>query len=307
MRSYACLIALIAAAAPAQQRQSVTSVRDINGRVIEWSQSSAGDGRSTQTTQNLSGRRVPVEQVQEKILKNEGGVRVVERLIKRYDASGVPLPAEKAIVETTTRADGSTTEKATLWRADLNGTLRPAERLFTESSKSGDTTTSQVTVERTSVNGSFETQERRAIRETVTKTTSERDETVARRDTNGQFVDSARTVTRTSTVNDVTQTQTDEYDATTGQLKLFRQSSGRTVKNPDGTERQEIDIFGPAAPGRAVSADGQLQLRERQIFTSRQSPDGSTVQVFAIQRPSLTSAKELGPAQTISETVITGK
>ena len=38
-------------------------------------------------------------------------------------------------------ADGSTLEKATLYRADLNGSLRPAERSLTESSKSGDTTT----------------------------------------------------------------------------------------------------------------------------------------------------------------------
>jgi hypothetical protein len=68
-----------------------------------------------------------------------------------------------------------------------------------------------------------------------------------------------------------------------------------------------VDVFGPAAPGRAVSSEGTMELREKQYFTSRQSADGSVVQVFSVQRPSLNSTRELGPVQKIAETVCKGK
>lgn len=308
MRTTVLLAILLPAVLPAWQRQSSTTIRDLNGRPVDWSQARSGDGRSAETVQTLNGRRAPLEQLQEKVLKNGGGVRVVERVLTRYDQDGRPLPPEKTVVETTTRPDGSSTERATVYRGDLNGQLRPAERTVTESSKSGDTTTSQTAIERASINGGFDLAERRTARETATKTSSERDELIYTRDANGQFIESVRTVTRSRTEGGETQTQVDEYEAvTSGSLKLARQSVGRIVKGPGGAERKEIDVFGPAAPGRAIPSGGALQLRERQVYTSRQSSDGSVVQVFAIQRPSLTNTKELGPLTTISETVCQGK
>lgn len=308
MRTLVLSAVLLPVALLAWQRQTATTVRDINGHVVDWSQSRSGDGNSSETVRTLNGRRIPLQQTQEKVLRNEGGVRVLERTVTRYDQDGRPLPPEKTVIETTTRADGSSTEKTTLWRGDINGQLRPAERSVTESEKSGDTTTSQTAIERVSINGGFDLAERRSARETATRTSSERDEVISTRDANGQFVESVRTVTRSTTVNGETRTQTEEYEAvTTGALKLARQSVARTVKGPGDAERQEIDVFGPAAPGRPVSQDGSLQLRERQVYSSRQSPDGSSVQVFAIQRPSLTNPRDLGPLHTISETTCTGK
>ncbi len=308
MRTLVLIAILLPAPLAAFQRQTATTIRDINGHVIDWSRSSSGDGRSSETVQTLNGRRAPLEQVQEKVLKNEGGVRILERIRTRYDQDGRPLPPEKTVIETATRPDGSSTEKTTVWRGDLNGQLRPAERSVTESTKSGDTVNSQTSIERASINGGFDLAERHSARETSTKTASERDELIYTRDANGQFIESVRTVTRSRTQNGETETRVDEYEAvTTGSLKLARQSVARTVKGPGGAERQEIDVFGPAAPGRPIPDDGSLSLRERQIYTSRQSPDGSTVQVFAIQRPSLSSSKVLGPLQTISETVCRGK
>jgi hypothetical protein len=299
-----CLPATLAAF----QSQTTTIIRDINGHPVDWTQSRSGDGRSVETVQTVNGRRAPLEQVQEKILKNEGGVRVIERLLTRYSQDGRPLPPEKTVIETTTRPDGSSTETTTVWRGDLNGQLRPAQRLVTESAKSGDTVNSQTTVERASINGGFDLAERRSARETTTKFSSERDEIIYTRDANGQFIPSNRTVIRSRTSGNQTETRIDEYEAvTTGSLKLARQSVARKVKDPAGFEREEIDVFGPAAPGRPIPDDGSLRLRERQVYTSRQSPDGSVVQVFAIQRPSLSSSKDLGPLQTISETVCKGK
>ncbi len=307
MRTFVLTAALLALVLPAAAQQAVTTVRDINGNRVEWSQASRGDGRSALTTRNLNGRRVPLEEVKETVVRKEGNTVVVERLIKRYDNSGAPLPPEKQLIETTTSANGASTEKVTTYRGNINGVLTPVERTVTDSTKSGDTTDSQTVVERVSINGGFQAAERRTTRETATKTASERDVVVYTPDTNGQFNQSARTVTRSRIEGNQTSTQVDEYEAaTTGSLKLFRQTVGSVVKNPDGTERQEYDIYGNQTPGRAPDPTTPLQLRERQIYTSRQSADGATVQVFAIQRPTPTSlgSKELGPVQQISETTV---
>ncbi len=307
MRTFV-LSTMICAFTFAQERQTSTSVWDLNGHRVDWTQARSGDGRSSETLRNLNGRNVPLEQVQERVVRNEGGVRVVERITKKYDLNGNPLPPEKAVTETTTRSDGSSTEQVTLYRGDINGSLKPAERSITESRKSGDVTTSQTTRERPSINGGFDAYERRSATVTETRTSKESDELVYLRDANGNFNEAARRVIRAKTTGNETQEQVDEYEsATTGSLRLSRQSAGRITKNPDGTERKEVDVFGPAAPGRAIPDGGAMQLRERQFYASRQSPDGSTVQVFSVQRPSLTSTKELGPVQRISETVCKGK
>jgi len=311
MRSIALALALTASMAAllaAQDRQSSTVTYDINGHRVDWSQSRSGDGRSAATIQNMNGRRVPLEQVEEKVISNEGGTRVVERIIRRNDATGTPLPPEKSVIETTTRPDGSALEKTTTYRGDLNGNLVPAERVTSQTRKSGATALIETNVERQSLNGGFQTVERRSAQQTVTKTGSAFDETTYRPDANGRFAEAARQVVRTQTANGQTQEQVDEYEAaTTGKLKLARQSIGRTIKAADGSERKEVDVFGPAAPGRTVSSEGQMELREKQYFTSRQSGDGSVVQVFSVQRPSLNSTKELGPVQKIAETVCKGK
>jgi hypothetical protein len=80
----------------------------------------------------------------------------------------------------------------------------------------------------------------------------------------------------------------------------------RTVKNPDGTERREVDIFGASAPGRAVSQDGAMQLRERQIL-ERRPDNGKVVEQFSVQRPSLDDSRKLSAPQLVSETICQGK
>ncbi|WP_321470366.1 hypothetical protein [uncultured Paludibaculum sp.] len=307
MRTIAFLLALPAALF-AQQSQSSTTVYDINGHRVDWSQSQTGDGRTAQTQRNLNGRTVPMEKVEEKVVKNEGGVRVVERTVRRYDNSGNPLPPEKVVTETETRADGTAVEKSTVYRGDFNGNLQPSERTVSETRKSGDTAVTETQVERNTLNGGFERVERRVAQEKSDKTSSERDETVYTKDTNGRFSEAGRKVVHSKAENGVTQEQVDEYESsTTGRLKLARQSVTRVSKAADGTERREVDVFGPAAPGRPIPDGEAMQLREKQIFTSQQSGDGSVVQVFAVQRPSVNSTKELGPVQKVSETVCKGK
>lgn len=290
------------------QRESRTVVFDGLGNGRDWSTIQSGDSRSSETFRNLNGKRVPSESSEEKVLRNEAGVRIVERVTRRFDASGNALPPEKTVSETTTRPDGSVVERTTTYRGDINGTLQPVERSIAESRTSAGATQRETSIERKTLNGGFEAVERRVANETSTKGASERDETVYARDTNGRFNEAWRTVIKATVAGNEVREQTDEYDAaTTGRLQLARQAIARTVKDASGAQRREVDIFGPAAQGRPIDANSPAQLRERQIYTSQPSPDGTIIQVYAVQRPSLNSARELEPPRKVSEIICKGK
>lgn len=302
----ALLVWLVAAALPAQERESRTYVYDPNGRRVEWSATTRGQGYQAETIRDVNGRRVPVESVEERVLRKEGGLQVVERVIRRYSPDGQPLPPEKVLVETIHRPDGSVSETATVYRGDLNGNLRPAERIQTETRRKDGTAVSETRVERAGISGGFSLVEKRSATEVVRTEdkASERDETVYVPDANGRLVPAQRRVVRSRERDGTVEQQTEEYEAaTTGALRLSRQLMSVTRKNPDGTEDTVVDVYGVNAPGRVIEPGAGPQLRERQIYTSRQSPDGSVVTVFAVQRPSLNSTKELGPPETVSETV----
>lgn len=289
-----------------QQRESRTYVFDPNGHRVEWSVSTREGGSSSETIRNLNGRQVPVERTEERVTKRPDGTVVTERLIRRFDSNGAPLPPEKVVIETTQRPDGSLFEVSTVYRGDINGSLRPAEKAVREARKQGDQTVIHTSIERPSINGSFEVLEKRAATQTVREAekASEHDETVYVRDANGSFIPAQRRVTRARESDGTLQEQVEEYEAaTSGALRLSRQLSSVTRRNPDGTEDTVIDVYGVNAPGRAIEPGSPAQLRERQIFTSRQSPDGTVVTVFSVQRPSLNSPKELGRPETVSETV----
>lgn len=300
--------ALCCASLAFAQSESRTTVFDGLGNGRDWSTVQSGDSRTNETFRNLNGRNVPFEQTEEKVLRNEGGVRVVERVTRRFDANGHPLPPEKTVSETTAHAGGSATETVTTYRGDINGTLQPVERAKAEIHTSDGTTRRETSIERKTLNGGFEAVERRVANETSSKTASERDETVYARDANGRFAETWRTVVKATINGNEVREQTDEYDsATTGQLQLARQAISRTVKETSGAERREVDIFGPAAQGRPIDSSSPAELRERQIYTTQPSADGTVVQVFAVQRPSLNSTNKLEPPRKVSQTVCKGK
>jgi hypothetical protein len=291
----------------AQDRTSATYVYDIDGRRVPWATSTAGTGGTRQTTRSVNGREVPQEKVEEKVVQEPDGARTVERLIRRFDANGEPLPPEKSVSREVKNPDGSTTVVTSTYRGDLNGHLKLSERSSVQTTTSGGATRSEMIVERPDFSGNLAPFEKRVARVSGTAGQSETEETIFRKDSNSRFSEAARTVLRQSKVSGAVVEQSDEYEnASTGAMKLTRQSISRVVKNPDGSESRVVDVFGVAAPGRPASGQG-LQLRERQFIEKRSTPDGGVVESFSIQRPSLSSTRELGPVHKISETVCTGK
>lgn len=301
------LLALLAAAPPAAaQTSSRTYVYDFEGRRAPWTGSTAGDRRATTTGRDLNGREGKIEEVEEKVVKNEGGVKVVERLIRRYDPNGRPLPPEKEVVETTERPGGVVTTATTVYRADLNGRLQAAERVVADSRKQGEVTNTETRVERLSINGSFQTVERRVAQVREGEKRSEADEVSYLPDPNGKFVEAYRRRAQQFVENGAVREQVDEYEsATSGKLQLSKQTVARIEKDAAGGERRVVDIYGVAAPGRPVEP-GALALRERQIISVQPAPGGA-VQTLYIQRPDLEGRGRLGEPVKISETVCTGQ
>lgn len=303
----ALLIVLLSASPlPAWQSASRTYVYDFEGRRTGWTGSRSGDSRQTTIGRDLNGREATVEEVEEKVVRNEGGVKVVERLIRRYDPSGRPLPPERELIETAQRPDGTVSTATTVFRADLNGRLQAAERTVADSRKLGQATQTETRVEKLSINGSFQTVERRVAQQREGEKRTESEETAYLPDPNGRFVEAYRRHATQVVENGAVREQVDEYEAaTTGRLQLSRQTQARIEKDASGAERRVVDIYGPAAPGRPAEP-GVLALRERQIISVKPT-SGGTVQTFHIQRPNLDGRGQLGAPVKIAETVCTGK
>ena len=83
-------------------QSSVTSSTqvDVNGHRIPngpevITSKSGNDTQTTVTMQSINGRQVPLERVEEKVVREDASGRVVERLIRRYDPQGTPTPPER--------------------------------------------------------------------------------------------------------------------------------------------------------------------------------------------------------------------
>jgi hypothetical protein len=294
------LIMVLALPAAGQDRQTVTHVFTPDGRREAVSATRTAGGRTVEEVAGLNGRPVAVETAEEKVIEDAGGRKVIERTIRRDGA-----PAERVRVETESLPGGGTVSRTTVYRADLNGRLAPAERTVSESRPEGAATATATRVERPGLNGGFELVERRERQSReLAGGARETAETVYRRDASGRFSEAARQVQRQTKEGDAVVERTEEFEnASTGRMQLSRQTVARSVKDADG-ERRVVDVYGPAAPGRA--AEGALQLRERQVVERREEASGHT-ETFSIQRPTVDDARRLGPLVRISETVCRGK
>lgn len=292
---------MMAGLAAAQDSRSSTYVYDVNGNRVLFLERAAGDRSSAEKVQSVNGRRVPVEKVEEQVLEKDSTRMVVERVVRRYDPNGNPLPPEKVRTETTMRPDGGSETRTSVYRGDLNGNLKLSERAVTETRTAGAVTESESRVERPTLNGSFEVVEKKVAQARETGDKSEQDVMVYQKDVDGRFKATSRQITRKAKDGP---TVVEEYQtATTGDMQLSGQVVTTIVKGPAG-DKQEISIYGLEAPGR--TAGSSLKLREQQLIETRPTADGA-VQTFSVRRPSLSSDKELGKYQRVSETVCQGK
>ena len=294
------------------QQSSVTSTTavDINGRRVADGPAvvqSKSDGRSesTEVLQSINGRMVPIQRVQERILRDDSSGRVVERIIREFDQTGSPSAPSKEIIEEQKRPDGSSTRQVSSYRGDINGNMQLTEKSMTQTQTSGSTENAETVVQRPTVNGSLETVEKQSVVKVKQPSGYTEDKTTYRRDGNGGFRAAVRETTEHSEQGQQSNDSTAEYElGSTGQLQLHSQKVTKTITAADGSKDQVVDLFGQNVPGTVDP--GGLKLYEQQLIQKKRRPNEVT-ETLSVRRPTVSDPKVLGSARQISETVCRGK
>ena len=287
-------------------------IHDVNGGPMPGVRSvyvhQEGSTKVTETRQSLNGSTVPAERVEERLVSDSGGVKVVERSVQRYDPNGNPLPRERQVITTTTRPDGSVSEQAALYRSDINGSMALAQRTNTDTHTSGNTVTSDVSIERPSLNASMDVVEKRDIvRTETTPGNFSQNETVYRNGQSG-FYEAVRRVTEHRQQTGSTTENTAEYEpGTTGALVLNSQTTRTTTTAADGTETSEVNYLDRAVAGGVISGDNPgLKLRAQEIVERTPASGGGFREIVSVRRPAIADPGRLGAPRKISETVCRG-
>jgi hypothetical protein len=228
----------------------------------------------------------------------------VERLIRRYDPQGNPMPSVKETIEEQKNPDGSSTTQSTTSRGDINGNMQVIERTITDSRPNGSGESSQTIVQRPTANG-LETVEKRE--EVVVKQGKDyqSEATTYRNDGNGGFYAAVKQTTEHKEQNGQSSDSSAEYESTVnGQIQLHSQTVTETVTRPDGSKDAVVNIYGRNVPGTV--SDSGLKLQEQQVIETTPGPNHTVVQTLSVRRPTVSDPQSLGPARQLSETVCQG-
>jgi hypothetical protein len=302
-------VSILSLSAQDSSVRTTTSV-DVNGnRVADGPQidqtKSKNAAETTERMQSVNGRMVPIERVDERILRDDANGRVIERVIHRFDANGNPTTPLKETVEEQKRPDGSSTIQTTRYQNDINGAQQIVQKSITETHKSGSSETSSTELLRP-VDGSLQTVEKKETVRVKEGTGYREEDTTYRRDGNGGFGVAIRQTKEHTEQGGQASDNTAEYEiGPEGTLQLHNQSVATTVTRPDGSKDSVVNLFGRSAPG-TVDSDGRLKLFEQQIIEQKQRAGGS-VETLSVRRPSVSDPNTLGPTQQISETSCKGK
>ena len=289
---------------------STTSV-DINGDRVTDGPSisetrSATGSQITESTQSINGRTVPLERVEERVLRNDASGRVTERIIQRFDPQGNPMPSAKQTIEEQKRPDGSSTIESTTYRGDVNGNMQVIEKSVTDTEKSASGETSETVVQRPTANG-LQTVEKQS--QVVSKQPNgyQAESTTLRSDGNGGFYTAVRQTTDHTVQGSEVSENSAEYErGPTGELQLHGQTVTKTVTRPDGSKDSVIDIYSRNVPGTVNGNESGLKLQEEQLVDSAPGPNHTVVRTLSVRRPTVSDPGTLGPERQISQTVCRG-
>jgi hypothetical protein len=289
------VVLLICSIAWCQQSSTSTRTYDLNGRPVSGVATSQAGGSHSQITRDVNGRRVPVESVDERVVSDSGGVKVIERTIKRYDANGTPGPAERVTIEEKKQPDGTVQTSTTVSRGNINGGFQLAERSTAVTRTNGNRTETTTSIERPTLNGSFDVIEKseQSIVASGPKTTE--NVTISTRDSNGRFAETARKTREAVTANGQVNENTAEYEtASTGEMRLARQSTARI--DPAGI--RELTVYVP-------NTEGKMTLFKQQVIEKKETGSG-TVETTTVRLALPSDPSKLGPARKAEEVVCTG-
>jgi hypothetical protein len=310
----ACVLVTLACSFSLTAQQSAvsdsTSV-DVNGnRVADGpaiSQTKTATGSVTTVThQSINGGSVPLERVEVHILRDDASGKVTERIIRRFDPQGNPMPSVRETIEEQKHPDGSSTVQSTTYRGDINGNMQIAEKTTIDSHPTGSGESSETIVQRATADG-LTTVEKRD--EVVVKQPSgyQSESTTYRSDGNGGFYTAVRQNTEHTVQGSEVSDSSAEYErGPNGELQLHGQTVTKTVTRPNGSQDAVVEIYGRNVPGTVSGSDSALKLQEQQVVETAPGPNNTVVQRVTVRRPSISDPQTLGPPRQLSETVCQG-
>jgi len=308
----ACSLGVILEQSGAQQSNvSSTTAVDVNGNLVTdgpaISQSKSATGSQTLvTTQSINGRTVPLEQVDERVLRNDSSGKVTERIVRRYDPQGNPLPPVRETIEEQKRPDGSSTVQSTTYRTDINGSMQIVEKSVTDTQKNGSGESSETVVQRLTANG-LETVEKQSQVVSKQGDNYQADSTTYRSDGNGGFAPAVRQTTEHKVQGSEVSENSAEYEkGPNGELQLHGQTVSKTTTRPDGSKDAVVDIYSRDVPGTVTGNESGLKLQEQQTIESAPGPGNTVVQTLSVRRATVADPGTLGPARQLSQTVCKG-
>jgi hypothetical protein len=254
-----------------------------------------GDVRSlVQRVRSINGREVPYLTETERVLSSSDSLKVSERVRQRYDATGRGAGQGMERVEERKLPDGGTETTTTVYEADLNGRMQPAERRVVRTTKSGNETHTVETTQTTGMNGRFQTVvEKESIERRNGEESGTIETTTKTRQGDGGLRVASREETAMRMENGVAVTETQKFERSpaTDSMDLAARIVGRLTERPDGSGSETVETYGfSAGDGRNINATRmQLQsvsnsqvtvnadgsVRERTTFKERSSVDTS--------------------------------
>lgn len=286
------------------QQEKTTYTYDINGRPVPSTSSSRINGSAAETTTGLNGNRVPLQSTEEKVISDGPSGRVIERIVREFDASGQPAGSRKEVVEERKNPDGSKATSVAVYDSNINGGFALRERSTTLTTQTGKTVRSETTTERPTINGSVEPVERKLAVQTAADDRTTREEINIYRRSSGGFFEFAAAEIRVTTNQDGTSVTTvDRFANTaTGKMDLTTREVRRQAKQPSGTETEVVDLYAPDVSNYSAAP----VLREQQIVERTPGPGQTLTERLSVRRPEPRSGK-LGPPEPVSESVCKGK
>jgi hypothetical protein len=302
----------LAAALPAQQSTQQSSVwtTDASGNRVEGprytSVESPTGSQRVETAQSINGRMVPIQGTEERVLREDLQGKVVERVIRKYDANGNPGLPIKVRIEEKKNPDGSTTIQSTAYESDINGNMQLIERSTSQIRKNGGTETS-TTVERATLNGPLQTVERNMTVERPTGSGSQIESSVYRRDISGNFVPFAQEVKQITKSGSQETTDASRFEqGPDGKLTLASRSIDHVKTNPDGSQVTDTDVYSQFSAGRTVDLSSNQPRLQQQIRKERTpGPGGKIVETTSVRARLPNDQSNFGAYEKVTQTTYT--
>jgi hypothetical protein len=302
-------LAAALSAQQASQQSSVWSV-DASGQRVEGprytSVESPSGSQRIETAQSINGRMVPIQGAEDRVLREDSQGKVVERVIRKYDANGNPGPPVKVHIEEKKNSDGSTTIQSSVYEADINGNLHLSERATSQIRKNGATETS-TTVERATLNGALQTVERDSKVERPTGSGSQVESTTYRRDISGNFTPFAQEVKQITKSGAEETTDAARYElGPDGKMTLASRAVDHVKKNPDGSQVSDTEVYAIFSAGRTVDLSANQPRLQEQIHKERTpGPGGKMVETTSVRARLPNDQSAFGAYEKVSQTTYT--